>query len=57
MDYSINTIDGFYTKLKRLTKNFSVLTIVKINSIFTNDNEKKKYLNSCLCYSLLLRKF
>ena len=48
-------IEGLWSHIKRLTKNFTGLTITKINSMFDNDNEKKKYLDGWLCYGLLLR--
>lgn len=53
--FHTNTIEGLWSHIKRLTKNFSGLTITKIDNMF--DNDKKKYLDGWLCYGLLLREF
>ena len=55
--FHTNTIEGLWSHIKRLTKNFSGLTINKIDNMFANDNDKKKYLDGWLCYGLLLREY
>ena len=40
--FHTNTIEGLWSHVKRLTKNFSGLTITKIDNMFDNDNDKKK---------------
>ena len=39
--FHTNTIEGLWSHVKRLTKNFSGLTKTKIDNILDNDNEKK----------------
>lgn len=55
--FHTNTIEGLWSHIKRLTKNFCGLTINKIDNMFANDNDKKNYLVGWLCYGLLLREY
>ena len=55
--FHTNTIEGLWSHVKRLTKNFSGLTISKIDAMFDNDKDKKNYLDGWLSYCLLLREF
>ena len=55
--FHTNNIEGLWSQIKRITNNFSGLSINKINQMFTTANEKKNYLDGWITYSLLIRLF
>ena len=54
-DFHTNTVEGLWFQIKRITSNFSGLTIENYEKNFDNENEQKSYLDEWICYSLLIR--
>ena len=50
-----NNIEGLWSQIKRLTNNFSGITIGSINEICQTEIEKKAYLDNWICYALYFR--
>ena len=50
-----NTIEGLWSQIKLLNKNFSGLNISMINKMFFTDKDKIEYLDGWIVYSLFLR--
>ena len=54
-DLYTNTIEGLWSQIKRLSKNFTGTSISKLNKNFKGNSEKISYLNGWICYSLMVR--
>ena len=51
-----NTIESLWNQIKLITKDFSSLSIEKLNAMFNSDEKEiNKYLDGWICYSLCLR--
>ena len=53
--FHTNSIEGLWSQLKRLTKDFSGLTIEKLSKLEAKGLNIKDYLNSWICFGLYLR--
>ena len=54
-NFHTNNIEGLWSQIKRLTNNFSGITIGSISEKCQNDKEKKDYLDNWICYALYFR--
>ena len=54
-NFHTNNIEGLWSQIKRLTNNFSGITIGSISEKCHNDKEKKNYLDNWICYALYFR--
>jgi hypothetical protein len=54
-NFHTNNIEGLWSQIKRLTNNFSGITIGSISEKCHNDKEKKDYLDNWICYALYFR--
>ena len=54
-NFHTNNIEGLWAQIKRLTNNFSGVSIASIEKLYHTDEEKKNYLDSCICYALFFR--
>ena len=54
-NFHTNNIEGLWSQIKRLTNNFSGISIGSIEKSYNTENEKKNYLDSWICYALFFR--
>ena len=55
--FHTNNIEGLWPQKKRLTNNFSGISLKNINHMFQTDDEKIKYLDKWISYDLFSREF
>ncbi len=48
-------MEGLWSQIKRLSNNFSGISIGSIEKLYHTDIEKKNYLVSWICYALFFR--
>ena len=53
--FHTNNVEGLWSQIKRLTKNFSGISISNINQMFDNNKDKNDYLNGWISFGLFLR--
>ena len=53
--FHINNIEGLWSQIKRLSNNFSGLTINQHENMENNGTNIKNYLDGWICYSLFQR--
>ena len=53
--FNTNSVEGLWSQLKRLTHDFSGLTINTINYLEANGINTQEYLDSWICFGLFLR--
>ena len=54
-NFHTNNIEGIWSQIKRLTNNFSGISIGSIEKLYHSDEEKINYLDSWICYALFFR--
>ena len=54
-NFHTNNIEGLWSQIKRLTNNFSGISIESIEKLYDTEKDKKNYLDSWICYALFLR--
>jgi len=53
--FHTNTVEGLWSQIKRLSNNFSGLTLNMIEKMEYNGINVKNYLDGWICYGLFLR--
>ena len=53
--FHTNSIEGLWSQIKRLSNNFSGLTINQLENMENHGTNIKNYLDGWICYSLFLR--
>ena len=53
--FHTNTVEGLWSQIKRLSNNFSGLTLNMIEKMEYNGINVKNYLDGWICYALFLR--
>ena len=53
--FHTNTVEGLWSQIKRLTKNFSGITFSMVEKLESNGVNIKNYFDAWICYALFLR--
>ena len=54
-NFHSNNIEALWSQIKRLSNNFSGISIGSMENLYPTEHEKKNYLDSWICYSLFFR--
>ena len=54
-NFHTNNIEGLWSQIKRLSNNFSGISINSLQESCNTDEEKRENLDSCICYALFFR--
>ena len=54
-NFHCNNIEALWSQIKRLSNNFSRISMGSIRKFISDELEKKNYLDGWICYSLFFR--